>query len=478
MDRREFIKKAAATTGSLTALSMYEMFSPERLQAAASSGGMSVGEALEILAKGKEKNVAPAIRPEIRDNPRAVFLIETHVDARRDDSGHFTEAVPQLAAEGKRVAGELFVKGSRKGGSTFFKPNFTYVPEHCYNRTTGVYSSPDFIGGMADHLRDIGNTNIMAGEGPTNAENHRHGGVYEGFDAHGIPMIEAGYAKFADFRKNEVNWAKPYGSLIWKRIPYFRPILDKDTFLVDVSSLKCHLTGLTTLTVKNLQGCVPVGYGQFCTPWESLEHNARRAGIDFDRDFQTDFQPRVEASFRKHLAAGFKRWDHTGSYKRYQDKGGWEAYRKMKKDPKALDEFMKDVGELMQHEMWLQRGLDNAAVLMPKMNIIEGIIGLDGEELNRDKIGTDQLCNMVIAGMSPFEVDAVGCYYMGQDPREIWFTRVAKERGLGENDPSKIKIYWIRNGEIIPLKDLSEIKRHPLGLNWARLKDPDERLFW
>jgi uncharacterized protein (DUF362 family) len=150
----------------------------------------------------------------------------------------------------------------------------------------------------------------------------------------------------------------------------------------------------------------------------------------------------------------------------------------VKKDPAALRDFMKGVGALMRHEMWLQRGLDNASVLKPDLNIICGIIGLDGEELNRDRIGEDQLCNMVIAGMSPFEVDAVGSYFMGHDPREIWYTRVAKEKGYGECDPSKIKIFWIWDKEIIPLKDLSEIKRHPLGLNWARLKDPKERLFW
>ena len=75
MDRREFIKKAAAGTGSLTALGMYEMFSPERAQAVASSGGMGVEEALAILEKGKEKKVAPEIRPEIRNNPRGVYLI-------------------------------------------------------------------------------------------------------------------------------------------------------------------------------------------------------------------------------------------------------------------------------------------------------------------------------------------------------------------------------------------------------------------
>jgi uncharacterized protein (DUF362 family) len=478
MKRREFFRKVAAGTGSIASLSFYEMVNQNTADAFSTSRGMGVEEAMYILEKGKEKNVIPEIRPEIRDNPRAVFLIETHVDARKDESGHFTEAVPQLQAEGKRIARELFVKGAKKGGSTFIKPNFTYVFDYCYNRTTGVYSSPDFIVGVVEHLRDIGNPNIMCGEGPTDARIHRLGGVYDAFDPAGIPMIEAGYDRFSHFGNNDLNWKKTTNSLVWKQIPLFRPIGDDDNFLINISSLKCHLTGLTTLTIKNLQGCVPIGYGQFCTPWDSVEHDALNAGIPFKRDFYSDFQEQVEASFVRHLNTGFKRWDHTGSYKRYQDKGGWDTYRKAKKDPAALKDFMSSIGSLMQHEMWLQRGLDNADVIKPQMNIIEGIIGLDGEELNRDKIGDDQLCNMVIVGLSPYEVDAVGCYFMGHDPREIWYTRVAKERGLGECDPGKITIYWIRNGEIVRLKNLSEIKRHPLGLNWARKEYPDERLFW
>ena len=129
--------------------------------------------------------------------------------------------------------------------------------------------------------------------------------------------------------------------------------------------------------------------------------------------------------------------------------------------------------------MWIHRGLDNAKVISPQLNIIEGIIGLDGEELNRDAIGDDQLVNIVIAGCSPFEVDAVGSYVMGHDPRELWYTRVAKELGHGECDVNKIDVYKIReNGEIVPIKNISEIKRHPLGLNIARKKDPEQRLFW
>jgi hypothetical protein len=34
------------------------------------------------------------------------------------------------------------------------------------------------------------------------------------------------------------------------------------------------------------------------------------------------------------------------------------------------------------------------------------------------------------------------------------------ERGLGECDPSKIELYWIRDNEIVPVKNLNEIKRY------------------
>ncbi|MFC1607652.1 DUF362 domain-containing protein [Candidatus Latescibacterota bacterium] len=479
MNRREFIKKATIAGAGAAALSVYELSQIERAQAFPTSGGMGVEEALYKLGRGKENNVMPSIRSEILNNPRAVFLIETHVDAKIDKSGHFTEAVPQLRAEGKRIARELFVKGDAKGGQTFIKPNFTHVPEHCHNRTTGVYSSPDFIVGMVEHLRDIGNGNIMAGEGPSASSNHRAGGVYDAFDPHNIPMIEAGYERFSHFKKNELNWKKTTNSPVWKRIPYFRPIGDDDTFLINVSTLKCHLTGLTTLSIKNLQGCVPVGYGQFCTSWDALEPNAKRAGINFKRDFHKDYYQRVEASWLKHREAGYKRWDRLGCYKRYEEKGGWDAFKKVKNDPEARKEFMQGInGPLMRHEMWIHRGLDNADLLKPNLNIIEGIIGLDGEELNRQKIGNDQLCNMVIAGISPYEVDAVGSYFMGHDPRELWYTRIAKERNLGECDVNKIKIYWVRDGEIVPLKNIEEIKRHPLGLNWARMDNPTQRLFW
>ncbi len=469
--------------GSVAALGAYEAMHSSAY-GFSTSRGVGIEEALYYLEAGKERNVMPEVRPEIRDNPRAVFLIETHVDARKEKAGYdgyYKEAVPQLQAEGKRVASELFVKGSKRGGSTFFKPNFTWVPEHRNHRTNGVYSSPDFIVGVAQHLREIGNTNIVAGEGPTQAPNHRHGGVYDAFDEGNITMIEMGYQLFSHYNKNELNWFNVPNSHIWKRIPYCRPVGDEDNFLINVATLKVHETAITTLSSKNLQGCVPKGCGQFCIPFVNLEALAKQDGVDFKRTFHPDFYQRIEAQFLKHRAAGFKRWEEAevqfGSYPKYEKLGGLSAFKKLKPGSPAYREFQKEVGPLMRQELWIQRGLDNASVLKPRMNIIEGIIGLDGSALNHFKIGEDRLCNIVIAGLSTFEVDAVGSYIMGHDPRQIWYTRIAKERGLGECDVNKIKIYRIKNGEIIPVKNLAEIKRFRLGLNWV-VANPDQRLFW
>ncbi len=485
MKRRDFINKSAIGMSSLAAAGLYDLVIPMEAGALGTGGGMGIEEGLYLLEKGKAKNIMPEVRPEIRDKPRAVFLIETHVDAKKDKKGYdgyYKEAVPQLHKEGKRIASELFVKGTTKGGSTFIKPNFTWVPEHRNHRTNGVYSSPDFIVGMVEQLREIGNSNVICGEGPTNAQNHRHGGAYDGFDSGNVNMIEMGYEKFSHYTKKELNWKKVPDSLIWKQIPYCRPVGDPDNFLINVATLKVHETSITTLTTKNLQGCVPKGYGQFCIPWIDMEALAYRSGIDFKRHFHKDYYQRIEKQFLKHRAKGFKRWEdnvkQSGSYKRYEELGGWNTFRKLKMNSQEFNDFVKETGPLMRQEMWIQRGLDNASVLKPQMNIIEGIIGLDGTALNNYNIGEDHLCNIVIAGLSTFEVDVVGNYIMGHDPREIWYTRIAKERNLSECDINKIDIYRIRNGEIIPVRNLAEIKRHPLGLNWALHDDPAQRLFW
>lgn len=476
MKRREFVQKS---TAGLTALTMCELLKQHEALGFPTSGGMGIQEAVSKIADGKDRNTMPMVRPEILNNPRAVFIMETHVNAQHDENGCFDSAIDQLRAEGKRCAQQFFVKGTERGGSTFIKGNFTMKMPGAYHRTSGVYTQPDFIVGVVDHLRDIGNTNLLTGETATPAINRRLGKLYEAFDPASIPVVEPGYAAFEDYEKDELNWFDTPNSKITKKTALFRPIGDKDTFLINMGTLKCHLTGLTTIGIKNLQGTVAKGYGQFCTSWMSFEGETARDGGIGDDNIRGDWMEDIEASFVKHRAAGYKRWDPDGYYARYEAKGGWDAYRKARGDSQqAMRAFMGDIRGLMSHEMWLNRAMDNLTVVKPQLNLIEGIIGLDGEELHRDGIGTNQLVNVVFGGVSPYEVDVIGNYIMGHDPREIWYTRYANELGRAECDPSKIDIYKIQdNGEIVKI-DLSQVKRHPLGLNWARREDPDQRLFW
>ncbi|MCE5250285.1 DUF362 domain-containing protein [bacterium] len=485
MNRRKFIGAVALGSVALPGVNLYDLADSGRADALSSSGGIGIEEGLYILEKGKEKNIPPAVRPEIRNNPRAVFLIETHVDAVKDGDGFFTEAVPQLAEAGKSAVSDLFVRGTAKGGSTLLKPNLTYVDPIYYNRTCGVMTSPDFVAGFAEGLRTLGNTNVIAGERIAGgAKMHRETGVYAAFDERNVSLIEASYSRFAHYGKNELNWATAGDSMVWKKIPHWRPIGDPDNTLINIATLKVHDIGITTLTVKNLQGAVPDGYGHFCDPWAKVPINSVNWGVDFKRDFHQDYQQRVEASFRKHLAAGYKNLDYDNLYAQYLEKGGWDAFRKIRNDMKAIDAFLPgnnyrypDIDNLMRLEQWLQRGLDNAAVLNPALNIIEGIIGMDGYQHGSGGIGADYLCNIIVAGVSPYEVDAVGTYIMGHDPREVLYTRAAKERGLGECDVSKIDIYRIRNGEIVPVKSPSEIRRFSLGVNMHGT-DKNERMIW
>lgn len=476
MQRREFMKRSAVASVGMS--SAYQLMHSLDAEAAATSGGMGIAEGLEILNAGKARNTMPAIRPEISSNPHAVFLVETDVEAVKDETKHFTEAVPQLHDWGKRIGDLVFVKSSMRGGSTFIKPNFTWVGEIDYNRTTGVYSSPDFIAGLYEHLMDIGNTNVLAGEGPTAANVHRGGGVYEAFDPVGLKMVEAGYRRFSDFEKGELNWHPVENSLIWRNIPTIRPVGDPDNFLINISSLKTHKTALITIATKNVQGLVPKGYGQFCTPWHDVEARAGRDGIDF-ANFQPNYYQMIEASYTRHLNAGYKRFDYFGNYQAYQDKGGWDKFRKVKDNAQDLREFTSDLGTLMVEETWIHRGLGNVAVIRPQLNISEGIITVDGDELHLNGIGEDYLTNTVLVATNTIEMDAVGTYIMGHDPREIWYLRVANEMGMGEIDPTKIDIYKIsKSGEITPVRNMAELKRYRIGLNWLRREDPEQRLFW
>ena len=477
VDRRAFIEKTAISTAAIAGNNLFGYAMPE-VEAFSSGGGIGIEEGLYLLEQGKEKNTMPDIRPEIRNNPRAVFLIETTVEARRNSNGYFSEARDQIEETGRTIASRIFVKGAKRGGSTLILPNLTWVPDKVNFPTVGTNTSHDFIVGFARGLGELGNSNVITTARGSNVVDHRKSGLYATLDKIELKLIEAKYLEFSHYTKNELNWHRvPGDPQVWKNIPTTRPIGDKDNFFINMPKLKCHNLGLTTLSIKNRQGGVPSGYGHYCNLWSTMEQLCRNTyNIDFDRDFDNNYYQNVESAFLKHRAAGFKHWDYENIYDVYQKKGGWDAFKKVKGDSKKLEEFMSEIdGPLMWDEQWSQRAIDSAKAITPDINIVEGIIGRDGSGFD---VGKDELCNIIIIGLSTVEVDAVGSYIMGHNPLEIPYLRIAKERGLGENDLGKIDIYRIRDGEIVPLKDLSDIKRTPLGVNMHSWVERNERLFW
>ena len=477
MERREFLKKTVVSGAAFAGAELTGFAMPMPVGAFGTGGGIDVEEGLYLLERGKAKNVTPEIRPEILNNPRAVFLIETHVSASPDERGFFTEARPQLEKTGKQVVTRIFVKGSKKEGSTIVRPNFTTVPDNVLSPVCGINTSSDFIAGFIEGLRELGNTNCITAARGTNVVNHRKNGIYSVFDQHDIKLIEANYLRFANYSKNELNWHRVPNPRVWKNIPTYRPVGDKDNFYINMPKLKCHNLGLTTLSIKNLQGVTPTGYGHYCDQWSMLEAQCKRSyEINFGRDFIKDYYQNVESAFLKHRAAGFKHWDIENAYPAYEKKGGWEAFKKVKDNTRDIREFMKGIPDnLMWDEMWCQRALDAATAIKPDINIIEGVIGRDGSGFDT---GTDELCNIIVVGLSTIEVDSAGSYIMGHDPTELPYTRIGKERGLGECDMNRIELYWVRDNEIIPVRNISEIKRYRLGVNMHTWTETGERLFW
>ncbi len=488
MKRRAFIKSAATAAIGYSGMKMWEYFEPSNAEAASVTpgrggsvlprgGGLDIEEAVEMLEPGKEYNTAPVIRREILDNPRAVFIIDTHVSAVPDARGFYEEARPQLEETGKQIARLLFSKGSVKGGSTLIKPNMTFIPDEVWSPVTGVITSPDFISGFIESLWDMGNTNVLVSERGGGSRSHRGTGIYDVFDAKEIPLMQASYSNFKYYRKNELNWHRCTAKdpVVWKRFPTYRPIGDKDNLFISMPKLKCHNLGLTTLATKNIQGAMPHGYGQFCMDWDLLPLTAGSAHLNFKRDFVKDYQERVETLFLKHRAAGFKHWDYEKSYPKYEAKGGWDTFRKIRNDAKAVREFMDGIKNLMWDEVWCQRVLDAATTVNPDINIIEGVIGRDGSGF---AVGKDELTNIVLVSRSKIELDAVASYIMGHDPRELFYLRIAKERRMGEVDPEKIAIYRMSEKAVEPVRSVASLKRYSLGVNMHSWDEQGERLFW
>ncbi len=455
IDRRTFMKAAGSAGAGAVFFSGAVHPAPAATDNIAQ--GPLVRDVLPELEKRAASNVRPAIRSEILENPKAVFVIRTNVRAEKDAKGSFDSAGPRIEEAGYEVASALFEKGRGKGGKISINPNWTYIPKELRYPTIGITVAPQFVAGFTAGLGELGGTNVVVTERSAGADMLREAGHLDIIGAKNALFIDGSYRKFSDYAKDELNWFRIRDGLVWKRVPVLRPHFDRDTLTINMPKLKNHNLGLTTLSIKNMQGFVPTGYGHYCDQW----HQFATIRPEVRGDIVDDYWQNVEKGFIRHRAEGWKFWDYENSYAEYRKRGGWDAFRKVRSDRTRADDFMKGVRNLMWDEQWGQRTVDTLSALKPSLNVVEGVIGRDGDAFGN---GSDHLVNYIVAGLDLVAVDTVASWLMGQDPRELYYLRIASERGYGAIDPERIPVFLIEGAGVKRVPDIRALERAKLGV--------------
>ncbi|MFC1539301.1 DUF362 domain-containing protein [Candidatus Latescibacterota bacterium] len=482
MKRRTFLQTVAGTATAVTfgtcplfAQTAHKRDTTYEPNRELDSLGLQIRDVVKILKKGEKNNIPPVLREEILDNPGAVFIIYGGIKTEQDGDGNWKPCTEQMARFGRRTTELVFRKGTDSKGKTFIKPNIVGLPK-LITQTSGGNVHPYFIVGMTDGLRDIGNSNLAVGaRGALRHPQVVSSGFQDLLDEHNLPLLEAHVQYFEDYKRSELMWHKNSEGLVARRFPTYRPVYEKDTKFINIAHAHTHSVGHTTLSIKNIMGVMPRGYGHICDAWSTLDIWRRK----YMKHFNEDFRPEIEKVFLKHINMGYKHWDHGGYYKAYKQNGGYEAflaarqkYEKAKGEERtaALDAIY-DIADawLFASEQWTQRMMDCLEVLPePYVNMVEGTFA-------RGASGTVH-ADFVTVGRSMVCVDAVTSWLMGHDPREMPYLRIANERGLGENNIERIPIFLLdENG--IKKVDYRSLKRETLGIYVNQRRDLGPQFF-
>ena len=122
----------------------------------------------------------------------------------------------------------------------------------------------------------------------------------------------------------------------------------------------------------------------------------------------------------------------------------------------------------MWDEQWGQRTIDTLNALKPDINIVEGVISRDGDAFGN---GTDYLSNYVVVGLDLVAVDVVTSYLMGHDPAELYYLKIADERGYGPINIASIPVFMMEGKEIKRVQDYRSLERYRLGVDLHSRKE-------
>ena len=143
------------------------------------------------------------------------------------------------------------------------------------------------------------------------------------------------------------------------------------------------------------------------------------------------------------------------------ERRGWDAYRSGAYKPDY---------KIFWSEQWAQRMLDIDTNIHPYINMVEGIVGVDG----KNKL---HLNNFITISRNMVTCDSLACWLMGHDPREMPYLRIANERGLGENNIEKIPLFAINGNNVERISDYRTLERGKMGVNVYGLGGRELRYF-
>ena len=304
----------------------------------------------------------------------------------------------RMAAHQAMLAMQIELEGEK----AVIKPNLTSA-ENFADPDTGITTHPSFVRGMVEYLQEHGvrHSGTYVLEDPRNSNDNepRH-------------WQRTGFPELAEDLGVKLRCPKTY-TCVKKAVPnplahralnVSRLAVSENTVLFNVPKLKTHNLGITTLGMKNLMGTVNVFDRHFCG----------QAWREMPEEIQKRDRPREE-------------WMDRALHERIQ-------------------------------EGLARRLADTAQVVQPHLNIVEGVVGREGTGFRR---GRNRSLGLVVAGANIVAVDSVASYLMGFDPLELVYLRVASGIGLGTNDLSKLELYVVQDGKVVPCGDVDALRAVP-----------------
>ena len=361
-----------------------------------------------------------AVHPFVEANPKAVFLKRTNVLDKMDEAAKLREGIT--------FARDVFVPVETGGvpvtHRVILKPNFTSVRNQRPNEENwGTGTDPQFYEGIILGLKELGLKRFHFLEA-NNFHSWNYRGLADINERHSVEMNEP-ERRERNFRDGfEMSWTKVPDPVVYARIPHYAPVNEPDTWLLNIAKWKSHGMCMT-LSTKNVQGLVVKPYVRFCPGWKMVTG----APAFMQQDIHGKVEDRVNRYFENHRRLGYARYESSANL------------------------------SPMNQEIWAHKTCDNAQVIHPGLNIIEGIYGRDGDGFG---VGQDHLTNLVMFGKDRFRLDMIGMYLGGHEPGNVNLFRIAKERGMLDTfNPWEVPVYeWVAGQPV--RRKLSDFTRTPL----------------